>query len=303
MAHSALFWIGFYLLIAVLLIIDLGFFHRKGQSIKLKQALILSAFWIAVALLFNLFVYFWFGPESALQFFTGYLIEKSLSVDNLFLFLLIFSHFQIPTVHQHKILMWGILGALVFRISLILVGVALIEQFHWMFYVFGAFLLFSGIKFLVQKEKVEDLSQGFFYRTLTRVLPVVKGDSKGHFFVQRKSKWKVTSLFLALLMIEGTDIVFALDSIPAIFAITTDTFIIYTSNIFAILGLRALYFALSASLNKLKYLKYGLAAILIFVGAKMLLSQFAPISLPVSLAVIAGILGVTTLFSIRVKAK
>ncbi len=303
MAHAALFWIGFHVLIALLLVIDLGVFYRKGQALKSKEALLLSGFWIAVALLFNLFVYFWFGPESALQFFTGYLVEKSLSVDNLFLFLLIFSHFQIPAAHQHKILMWGILGALIFRISLILAGVALIEQFHWMFYVFGAFLLFSGIKFLAQKQEVKDLSQGFLYRSLSKMLPVAKGESHGKFFLQRKGKWKATSLFLALLMIEGTDIIFALDSIPAIFAITEDTFIIYTSNIFAILGLRALYFKLSSSLNKLKYLKFGLGAILIFVGAKMLLANFAPISLPVSLAVIAGILGVTTLFSIRMKAK
>jgi tellurite resistance protein TerC len=220
-------------------------------------------------------------------------------VDNLFLFLMIFLHFQIPAAYQRKILFWGILGALVFRIAFILGGVALIHQFHWMFYVFGAFLLFSGIRFLQQKQQKDDPTKNLLFRALSRLFPVAKGDGEGHFFVRRQGKWKVTTLFLALLMIECTDIVFALDSIPAIFAITTDTFIIYTSNIFALLGLRALYGVLSSSLKKLKYLKSGLAAILIFIGAKMLVEDFVTISLPISLAVILAILGVTILASLR----
>jgi tellurite resistance protein TerC len=298
MTHPALFWMGFHLLIALLLAIDLRFLSRKAQAITLKRALILSGFWISVALLFNLFIYFSLGAQSALQFFTGYLIEKSLSVDNLFLFLMIFLHFQIPAAYQRKILFWGILGALVFRIAFILAGSALIHQFHWMFYVFGAFLLFSGVKFLQQKPSRDDPTQGFLFRTLSRLFPVAIGDSQGRFFVRSDGKWKITSLFLALLMVECTDIILALDSIPAIFAITTDPFIVYTSNIFALLGLRALYFALSSSLNKLKYLKVGLATVLIFIGAKMLLADWAPIPLPVALAIILLILSITTVASL-----
>jgi tellurite resistance protein TerC len=265
--------------------------------VKFKEACLLSAFWVAIALLFNLFIYFYFGSDWALQFFTGYLIEKSLSVDNLFLFLMIFAHFQTLAAYQRKILFWGILGVLFFRISLILTGVALIDEFHWMFYVFGVFLLLSGVNFMLQKDKVEDPSKSFLYRTFSKIFPVAKGDGGGHFFVRSQGKWKVTSLFLALLMIESTDIVLALDSVPAIFAVTTNPFIIYTSNIFAILGLRALYFVVASSLKKLRYFKYGLAAILVFVGIKMLLADVAPISLPVSLAVILMILGVTMLMS------
>jgi tellurite resistance protein TerC len=299
MEHPTAFWIGFHLLIAVLLAIDLIFFNRKNSEAGFKKACWLSAFWIAIALAFNLFVYFNLGRESALQFFTGYLVEKSLSLDNLFVFLLIFSHFQTPDAYQRKILFWGILGALVFRIAFILAGVALIEQFSWMLYLFGAILLISGIKFLLQKQKAENVTRGVLYRTISKMLPVAKTDGKGQFFLKEKGKSKVTLLFLALLMIECTDILMALDSIPAIFAITTDPFIIYTSNVFAILGLRALYFVLASGLKKLKYLKHGLAAILIFIGLKMMVGDFLLISLPVSLCVILGILGVTVLASIR----
>jgi tellurite resistance protein TerC len=299
MTHSAISWVGFHLLIALLLFIDLKFFSRKNQAIPFKGALILSGFWIFVALIFNLFVHIAFGIESALQFFTGYLIEKSLSVDNLFLFLIVFLHFQIPAVYQRKVLLGGIFGALVFRIAFILAGSALISQFHWMFYLFGAFLLFSGVKFLKAKQPLANPAQSILFRTLSRLLPVTAGESQGRFFVRDWGKWKATSLFLALLMVECTDILMALDSIPAIFAITTDPFIIYTSNIFALLGLRALYFVLAASLNKLKYLKTGLALLLIFIGAKMLIANWAPISLPITLAITLTILSVTTLASLR----
>lgn len=299
MEHSAFFWVGFHLLIALLLGLDLGVFHRKGYKISFRMALISSVFWIAAGLLFNLFVYLSFGPLSALQFFTGYLIEKSLSVDNLFLFLLIFLHFQVPAAYQRKVLFWGILGAIVFRISLILIGIALIERFYWMFYVFGAFLLLSGIKFALEKKEFGEVSRSSLYKFLCNIFPVSKGDSKGVFFVRVQKKWKVTSLFLALAIIECTDIIFALDSIPAVFAITMDAFIVYTSNIFAILGLRSLYFLLASSLAKLAYIKFGLAAILIFIGAKMLLSTMMPISLLVSLVVIVAILAITILISLK----
>lgn len=298
MEHPAIFWVVFHLLIAILLVVDLKLFCRNDRKFRIKEAWLLSAFWIAVALLFNAFVYFYFGSESALQFFTGYLIEKSLSADNLFLFLVIFLHFQTPVADQHRILFWGIIGAIVLRISLILAGVVLIEQFQWMFYVFGGFLLISGMKFLLQKQKVKDPSQNLAFRLISRTFPIAKGDSQGQFFVRHKRQWKVTTLFLALLTIECTDIIMALDSIPAIFAITTDPFIIYTSNIFAVLGLRALYFVVSSSMRQLKYLKFGLAAILIFVGAKMLLADFLPISLLFSLSIILVILVVTILASV-----
>jgi tellurite resistance protein TerC len=294
MAHPIIFWGGFHLLIALLLAIDFKFFIQKRQVMKLKEALILSAFWILIALLFNLFVYFSLGMKSALQFFTGYLIEKSLSVDNLLLFVVIFLRTGTPAADQRKILFWGILGALSFRIFLILSGIALIDKFDWMFYVFGAFLVLSGVKFLKQNPVRNSL-----FRMLSRVLSVEEGRAEGCFFVRRQGKWKATSLFLTLLMVECTDIIMALDSIPAIFSITVDPFIVYTSNVFAILGLRALYFVISTSLSKLKYLKVALTAILIFAGAKMLLKPCFEVSLPVSLAVIVIILCMAILASLR----
>lgn len=300
MAHSIFFWVGFHLLLFILLGLDWYFFHRKKHKISFKWACVLSGFWIGLALLFNLFIYLTLGSEKALQFFTGYLIEKSLSVDNLFLFLLIFMHFRTPAAEQHNILSWGILGAIVFRISLILLGIALIENFHWMFYVFGALLLFSGAKLLFQRTE-KDPFKGFFFNFLYKVLPVSTDPAHGQFFIKKAGKWRVTTLFLTLLMIESTDIVFALDSIPAVFAITSDPFIVYTSNIFAILGLRSLYFLLASSLQKMRFIKIGLAAILLFVGAKMVLSDLIHISVPISLGIILAILLVTVLFSLRKK--
>lgn len=290
------FWIGFHLFIALLLIADLGFFHRKAHAIKFKEACFLSAGWIGISLLFNLFVYYAFGSDKALQFFTGYIIEKSLSVDNLFLFLIFFLHFRTPPANQHKILYWGIIGALIFRITLILAGLAILERFYWMYYIFGLFLVVTGVKFALEKEK-KDPSQSRLLQFFKKILPVAKGNAHQNFFIQEKGRWKVTSLFLALLMIESVDIMFALDSIPAIFAITTDPFIVYTSNVFAILGLRSLYFVLAASLEKLHYFKYGLAAILVFVGGKMLLADLIPLSVSASLAIIIAILALTALMS------
>lgn len=303
MEQPLIFWIGFLCVILLLLGIELHFFHQPKPEMKVKKAVQLSAFWIGAALAFNVVVYFYLGLDSALQFFTGYLVEKSLSVDNLFLFLVIFLYFEIPPVHQHRILFWGILGAIVFRIALILAGVALIHHFHWMFYILGVVLLISGIQFLRQKKRTEDLSKTWLYRTLNKILPVAKGDHKGRFFLRLRGKWKVTTLFLALMMIECTDVIMALDSIPAIFAITTDAFIIYTSNLFAVLGLRELYFVVSLSLRKLKYLKFGLAAILIFVGIKMLLANTMPLSIYLCLAVILVILTVTVVASLKQKKK
>lgn len=293
MEHPVIFWVGFHLLIGFLLALDLFVLHRKGRPVRFREACISTGVGVALALIFNGFVYFYFGPEQGLQFFTGYLIEKSLSVDNLFVFILIFSHLHIPQAYQHKILFWGILGALIFRISLILAGVALIQEFHWILYVLGAFLFISGLKLAFEKKKGKDPTKGLVYRMLHSMLPVAEGESGGRFFVWRKAGWLVTPLFLALLIIEFTDIVFALDSIPAIFAITLDPFIIYTSNIFAILGLRSLYFVLAPTLKKMHYFKWGLAAILVFVGLKMVATDLVAISVGASLLVIVAILGVT----------
>ena len=258
---------------------------------------------MALALIFNLFVYIFLGPEKALQFFTGYLIEKSLSVDNLFVFLTIFVHFRVSEELQHKVLFWGILGALVFRLCLILTGIALIDRFHWIFHLLGAFLMFTGIQFALQKQKGTDPADSWSYRFFKWALPFEPRKGKGDFFVKSNGKWKVTSLFIVLLLIETSDIIFSLDSIPAIFAITTDPFIVYTSNAFAVLGLRSLYFILAASLNKLKHYKLGLGAILVFVGFKMFLTDIYAISLPVSLAIIVVILVATTAFSLKARSK
>jgi tellurite resistance protein TerC len=303
--RSVYFWIGFHLLIISLLLVDLGIFRGKAKKeMSFKQAGLHSVFWIGLALLFNLFIYYAFGYESALQFFTGYLIEKSLSVDNLFLFLTIFMHFHVSEADQYKVLYWGILGALILRISLILIGVTLISKFHWMFYLFGAFLVVTGINFVRQNQrKRTDPSKSLSFLILTKILPIEKGEAAGKFFVKKKGKWKVTILFIVLLLIEFADVIFALDSIPAIFAITTDLFIIYTSNVFAILGLRSLYFVLAATLSRLHYYHFGLAMILIFVGAKMLLANVLTISVPISLAVIVAILGGTTVFSFLKRSK
>ncbi len=278
--HGIYFWIGFNVLIVLLLILDLGLFQRKKIP-SAKDAWVHTIFWVALALLFNIFVYFSSGPESALQFLAGYLIEKSLSVDNLFVFLTIFLHFRVSEEMQHKVLFWGILGALVFRFCLIFVGISLIGRFHWISFVLGAFLIFTGIQFALQKQK-EDPSKSWSFRFFKKILP----------------RGKASSILIVLLMIEATDILFALDSIPAIFAITTDPFIVYTSNVFAILGLRSLYFILAANLGKLKYYKVGLAAILVFVGLKMVLTNACSISIPVSLGVVIAILGATTFFSV-----
>ncbi len=281
----------------------MGIFQRKAHVIKVKEACLLSGFWIALALLFNGLIYFSHGPEAALQFFTGYLVEKSLSVDNLFVFLIIFTSFKVPALFQHKVLYWGILGALVLRISLILVGVALIQEFHWIILVLGAFLLFTGVKFALQREKELLPDQNWLVKLCKRFIPMSERKAQGQFFVYERGKWKMTSLFIVLVMIESTDLVFALDSIPAIFAISTDPFIVYTSNIFAILGLRSLYFALAHALEKLKYFKFGLSAILVFIGSKMLLVELYPIPLMLSLIVILAILVATTVISLAATRK
>ena len=302
MEHGLSFWIFFHVLIAGLLAIDLYLFHRKSHEVPFSKAVLYSLFWILTALLFNFFIYLSWGKEAGLQFLTGYLVEKSLSVDNLFLFLMIFTFLKIGKKDQHRVLFWGILGALVFRLSLILAGIALIQEFHWILYLFGLFLIGSAIRLIFQKPEEEEFRRIKLLRFFQKILPLSK-QNQGGFFVREEGKIKCTYLFVTLLMIESFDIIFALDSIPAIFAITTDPFIVYTSNVFAILGLRALYFVIAPSLEKLRYLKFGLGAILVFIGIKMLIADLYPISLGVSLLVVVGILLVTIATSFFFRGK
>jgi tellurite resistance protein TerC len=275
----------------VMLILDLKVFHRKLHEIKMKEALGWSLFWIVLAVLFNVGIYFWRGPQAGLEFLTGYLIEKSLSVDNLFVFLLIFSYFRVPALYQHKVLFWGILGALVLRLVFILIGVALVERFHWMIYVFGAFLIITGIKLGLEKEKEIHPEKNLALRLFRRLMPVSSNYQGSQFFFKDSTGRRfATPLFVVLLVVETTDVIFAVDSVPAILAITRDPFIVYSSNAFAILGLRALYFALANLMQLFHHLHYGLSAILIFVGTKMLLADLYKIPIAVALGIIAGIL-------------
>ncbi|MCK6558008.1 TerC family protein [candidate division KSB1 bacterium] len=298
MPDQILLWIGFNLFVLLMLALDLGVFHRKAHVVKTKEALLWSAVWIAMALLFNLGVYFWQGQKVALEFLTGYLIEKSLSVDNIFVFIMIFAYFGVPALYQHKVLFWGILGALVMRAVFIASGVALIERFHWIIYVFGAFLILTGVKMAWQKDKEIHPEKNPLLRLFRRLMPVTNRYHGGAFFVKQAGGSFATPLFVVLLLVETTDLIFAVDSIPAILAITLDPFIVYTSNVFAILGLRSLYFALAGIMPLFHYLNYGLAAILAFVGAKMMLVDFYKIPIGISLGVVAAILLISVLASL-----
>jgi tellurite resistance protein TerC len=276
-----------------LLALDLGVFHRKDHAVGMREAAIWTVVWISISLLFNVGVYFYAGPEPALQFLTGYLIEKSLSVDNIFVFVMLFSYFNVPSIYQHRVLFWGILGALIMRGILIGVGAYLIAQFHWVIYIFGAFLVFTGIRMAVQKDENVEVESNAVVKLLRRVMPVTQ-QYRGHdFFVREGGRLFATPLFVVLLIVETTDLIFALDSIPAIFAVTQDPFIVYTSNVFAILGLRAMYFLLAEVVTKFRFLKMGLSAILVFVGIKMLIEGFYHIPILVSLGVIASILTIS----------
>ncbi len=294
---SLFLWIGFNVFILIMLALDLGVFHRKAHEVGFKEAVIFSVVWIALALLFNLFVWFEFGKTKAIEYLTGYLIEKSLSVDNIFVFVLLFSSFNVPSEYQHKVLFWGVIGALIMRAVFIFAGVALIERFHWIIYVFGIFLVYTGIKIAREKGTKMEISDNRFLKLLKRFVPFTGDYHGGNLFV-RLEKVYATPLFLVLVLIEITDLIFAIDSIPAILAITSDPFIVYTSNVFAIMGLRSLYFALAGSLKYFIYLHYGLAVILIFVGIKMVASDIFKLSPLVSLLVIAIILGVSIIASV-----
>ena len=303
MTHSLSLWVGFNFLILMLIAIDLGVLHKKSHVISVKEALIWSAGWIFISLTFNVGIYFWLGYESALQFLTGYLIEKSLSVDNIFVFAILFSYFKVKPEYQHKVLMWGILGALIMRGALIAVGTALISNFHWVIFILGAFLVYTGIKMAFQKEISVHPERNPVVNLAKRFIPMSKDYDGDKFVTVIDGKRIFTPLIVVLIVVEVTDLMFAVDSIPAIFAITTDSFIVYTSNVFAILGLRALYFALSGVLEMFHYLKYGLGLVLSFVGTKMLISEFYIISIPVALGTVAAILILSVIASIMIPAK
>jgi tellurite resistance protein TerC len=295
---SLALWIGFNLFILAVLALDLGVFHRKAHVVSVREAALWSAVWIALALLFNAGLWWLRGPGPALEFFTGYLIEKSLSVDNIFVFALLFGSFGVPAAEQHRVLFWGILGALVLRAAFILAGAALLAHFHWVIYLFGAFLVVTGLRMALARsanpdqlrDGEPDLARHPVLRLVQRVLPVTPHYEGDRFFVRRGGRLLATPLFLVLVMVETSDLIFAIDSIPAIFAVTSDPFLVYTSNVFAILGLRALYFVLAGVMGALRYLKLGLAAVLVFVGVKMTLVDLYKIPPSLSLAVIATLL-------------
>lgn len=291
-------WFGFLVFVLLMLAMDLGVFQRKSHEIKIKEALIWSAVWISLALIFNYGVYIWMGKEKAVEFITAYLIEKSLSIDNLFVFLMLFNYFNVDSKYQHKVLFWGILGALVMRAIFIFAGVALISKFHWIIYVFGVFLIYTGAKMLVHKDEKIEPDKNPLVRLVKKFFPVTEESHGGSFFVRIDSKIFITPLFIVLLIIEFTDLIFAVDSIPAVLAISNDSFIIFTSNVFAILGLRALYFAFAGITKFFYYLKYGLSAILVFVGIKMVITDLFHIPVVFSLLTIAAILIISVLLSI-----
>ncbi len=308
MEESIWLWVGFNVFVLFLLALDLGVFHRKAHAVSMKEALIWSIIWISLSLLFNLVIYLYWdvmvpnssytNGEAALAFLTGYLIEKSLSVDNIFVFILIFSYFAVPDQYQHRVLFWGILGALIMRGTLILVGSVLLDTFHWIIYVFGAFLVFTGIRMARQQDEELKPEENPVVKFFRRFVPVTENYEDDKFFIRRAGKLFATPLFLVLLVVESTDLVFAVDSIPAIFAITRDPFIVYTSNVCAILGLRALYFLLANVMHQFEYLKLGLAVVLSFIGVKMLLIDLYKIPVAVSLTVVASVLTISIVASI-----
>jgi tellurite resistance protein TerC len=291
-------WAGFCLIILTLLVLDLGVFHRRSHSVSTKEAGIWTGVWVSLALLFNLAIYYWKGSETAFEYLTGYLIEYSLSVDNLFVFVVIFGAFCVKPEQQHRVLFWGILGALIMRGVLIATGSFLMNQFFWIAYIFGAFLVFTGIKLGIKKETQPHLEKNPIVRLARRFLPVATDSKDGSFIVRQSGKILLTPLFLVLLTVETTDLVFALDSIPAIFAITTDPFVIFTSNIFAILGLRSLYFLLANAVGKFHYLQTSLAVILSFVGVKMLIAHWLKMPIGISLSVIVTVLATGVIASL-----
>jgi tellurite resistance protein TerC len=288
-------WIGFNAFVLAMLAIDLFVFHKDAHEVRVREAAAWSAVWIALALLFGCGVYAFMGRESGLQYFAGYLIEKALSVDNIFVFVLIFSLFRVPPAYQHRVLFWGILGALSMRGAMIAAGAYLIGQFHWVLYVFGAFLVFTGIRMATEVEHDIDPAANPVIRLVRRLVPVTPGYHGQKFFVRLDQggarRLFATPLFVVLALVETTDLIFAVDSIPAIFAVTQDPFVVYSSNVFAILGLRAMYFLLADVIHRFHYLRVGLSLVLVFVGAKMLMADLHSVPIGLSLAIIVAVLG------------
>jgi tellurite resistance protein TerC len=296
-------WLAFGLLVAVMLTIDLGVFSRNSHEISLREALAWSIVWITLSLLFNAGIYYKLGETKALEFLTGYIIEKSLSVDNLFVFIMIFAYFTIPKRYQPTILKWGILGALVMRALFIFVGIELLDKFHWMIYVFGGILIYTGFKMAFGGEEEIKPENNLVVRLVRRFFPITRRIRGSRFFIKRGRMLAVTPLFLTLVVVESSDLIFAVDSIPAILAVTRDPFIVYTSNVFAIMGLRALYFLLASVMGMFVYLKLGVSFILAFVGVKMLLTSIYPIPTSFSLGMIVGVLTIAILTSITIGKK
>ena len=303
MADRTLFWIGFNALVLVMLSLDLGVFHKKMHKVPVREAIIWTLVWITIALLFDLLIFFDMGKTKALEFFTGYVIEYSLSVDNIFVFILIFSFFKVNDKYQHKVLFWGIVGAFIMRAIFIFAGVALINRFHWIIYIFGGFLVYTGIRMLFHEGGEVEPAKNPVMKFARKFLPVTETTHEEKFFVRVNGRNFVTPLFLVLLIIESSDLIFAVDSIPAVLAISKDSFIVYTSNIFAILGLRSLYFAVSGIMEYFRYLKTGLAFVLSFVGIKMCISSWYEIPVVYSLLVIVSILLISVIASVVVKKK
>ncbi len=304
---TPLFWTLFLTVVSILLSLDLGIFHRKAHEVRPREAMLWSLVWVALSCAFGTWVYFHAGSQKSLEFFTGYLIEYALSVDNVFVFIIIFSYFAVPKHLHHRALFWGILGALVMRGAFILIGTALLHAFHWIIYVFGAFLIYTGFKVMRHGDTEVEPQRNPIVRLFQRIFPMVATYTSESFFTRSGSRWFATPLAVVLVTIETTDVVFALDSIPAVFGITTDPFIVYTSNVCAILGLRSMYFLLAAVVSRFAYLGTGLGVVLMFVGAKMVFSDVFPIHISVALGVVALVLGVSIAASLlwppRVAAK
>lgn len=303
MQYELYMWGGFAVFVVFMLALDLGVFNRKSHVIGFKESMGWTIMWVTLAMAFNGVVYYVMGPKPALDYFTGYILEKSLSVDNLFVILMVFSYFQVEAKYQHRVLFWGILGAVVMRGIFIAAGVTLIQMFHWVLYIFGAFLVFTGVRMYFHKEGDIDMEKNLAMRLCSRFLPVVNNHHGHSFFVKSEGKYHVTPLFIALIVIETSDVIFALDSIPAILAITYDPFIVFSSNVMAILGLRSLFFALSGVMGMFHYLHYGLAAILVFLGVKMLGEEFYDFPITWALGVIALILGTSIVASLAMPKK
>ena len=299
MSESMMFWVGFFIFVILMLVLDLKVFNRKSHEVSIKESLTWTGIWIGLSLIFSLIIYFWKGTEDALLFLTGYIIEESLSMDNLFVFILVFAYFQVPASYQHKVLFYGIMGALLMRGIFIFGGVALIEQFHWTIYILGGILVYSGVKLLFKDDDDEiHPEKNPILRLVRRSMTITNNYEGDRFFIKQEGKWVATPLFVVVVVIETTDVIFAVDSVPAILAITTDPFIVYTSNIFAILGLRALFFALSGVMQLFHYLKYGLSIVLVFVGVKMLLVDFYKMPTGWALGIVGGVLALSVAISI-----